>query len=53
MSLRTAVIGAGSLGSQHARIHSTLAAEGASQFVSVCDINEQTARAVSAERNAD
>src|SRR5687767_10320206 len=53
MSLRTAVIGAGSLGSQHARIHSTLAAEGASQFVSVCDINEQTARSVSAERNAD
>ena len=53
MSLRTGVIGAGSLGSQHARIHSTLAAEGASQFVSVCDINEQTARSVSAERNAD
>ncbi|HEX5966351.1 MAG TPA: Gfo/Idh/MocA family oxidoreductase [Pyrinomonadaceae bacterium] len=53
MSLRTAVIGAGSLGSQHARIHSTLAAEGLSQFVSVCDINEDTARSVSAERNSD
>jgi len=53
MSLRTAVIGAGSLGSQHARIHSVLAAEGTSRFVSVCDINEQTARAVSAERNTD
>jgi predicted dehydrogenase len=53
MSLRTAVIGAGSLGRQHARIHSALATEGASQFVSVCDINEETARAVSAERNTD
>ncbi len=53
MSLRTAVIGAGSLGRQHARIHSALAAEGASQFVSVCDINEETARSVSAERNSD
>jgi predicted dehydrogenase len=53
MSLRTAVIGAGSLGRQHARIHSALATEGASQFVSVCDINEETARSVSAERNSD
>ena len=53
MSLRTAVIGAGSLGSQHARIQSALAAEGASQFVSVCDINEETARAVSNQRNTD
>jgi predicted dehydrogenase len=53
MSLRTAVIGAGSLGRQHARIHSALADEGSSQFVSVCDINEETARTVSAERNTD
>jgi predicted dehydrogenase len=53
MSLRTAVIGAGSLGRQHARIHSVLAAEGSSQFVSVCDINEETARTVSAEQNSD
>ena len=53
MSLRTAVIGAGSLGRQHARIHSVLAAEGSSQFVAVCDINEETARSVSAERNSD
>jgi len=49
MSLRTAVIGAGSLGRQHARIHSVLANEGLSRFVSVCDINEETARTVSAE----
>ncbi len=53
MSLRTAVIGAGSLGRQHARIHSALAAEGASQFVSVCDINEETARSVAGERQTD
>src|SRR5688572_1781781 len=53
MSLRTAVIGAGSLGRQHARIHSVLAAEGASQFVSVCDINEETARSVATERQTD
>ena len=45
--LRTAVIGAGSLGRQHARIHATLAAEGLSEFVSVCDLNEETARAIS------
>ena len=30
-----------------------LAAEGSSQFVAVCDINEETARSVSAERNSD
>src|SRR5215216_3206528 len=48
--LRTAVIGVGSLGRQHARIHATLATEGASQFVAVCDINEETARTISSER---
>src|SRR5688500_20094996 len=53
MSLRTAVIGAGSLGRQHARIHSVLATEGSSQFVAVCVITEETARFVSAERNSD
>ena len=53
MSLRTAVIGAGSLGRQHARIHGALATEGTSQFVSVCDINEETARSVAAERQTD
>ena len=50
MSLRTAVIGVGSLGRQHARIHADLAAEGLSQFVSVCDLNESTARTVGTER---
>jgi len=51
--LRTAVIGAGHLGRQHARIHANLAAEGLTQFVSVCDLNEQTARAVSGERQTE
>src|SRR5689334_16225843 len=51
--LRTAVIGAGSLGSQHARIHAALAAEGLSQFTAVCDLNEETARSISSERQTD
>src|SRR5918992_4647522 len=51
--LRTAVIGVGSLGRQHARIHATLAAEGTSQFVAVCDLNEETARTISSERHTD
>ena len=51
--LRTAVIGVGSLGSQHARIHAALAAEGFSQFTAVCDLNEETARSISGERKTD
>src|ERR1043165_763146 len=53
MSFRTAVIGVGSLGRQHARIHATLAAEGAAQFIAICDLNEDTARSVSDERNVE
>jgi predicted dehydrogenase len=37
--LRTAVIGVGHLGQQHARIHAALAAEGRSQLICVCDID--------------
>jgi predicted dehydrogenase len=51
--LRTAVIGTGSLGRQHARVHATLAAEGACEFVAACDLNPETARAVSDERKTD
>jgi predicted dehydrogenase len=51
--LRTAVIGVGSLGRQHARIHAALAAEGASEFVAVCDLNEETARSISGERETE
>ena len=50
MTLRTAVIGVGHLGRQHARIHAALAAEGRTKFVSVCDLDEERARGVAAER---
>ena len=50
MTLRTAIIGVGSLGRQHARLHSNLAAEGLADFVSVCDIAESTAHAIATER---
>jgi predicted dehydrogenase len=53
VTLRTAVIGVGHLGRQHARLHAALAAEGLAQFVSVCDSDEQTAREIAAERETD
>src|SRR5687767_11273331 len=53
MTLRTAVIGVGHLGRQHARIHAALASEGLSQFVTVCDLDESTARSISSERDTD
>jgi predicted dehydrogenase len=53
MKLRTAVIGVGHLGRQHARIHSNLADEGLSEFVSVCDVDEQTASAIATERKVE
>ena len=51
MPLRTAVIGVGHLGRQHARIHSQLALEGLTDFVSVCDLSETTAREIGNERS--
>ena len=53
MILRTAAIGTGHLGQQHARIHAALAAEGRTQFVAVCDADEATARRISAERETE
>jgi predicted dehydrogenase len=53
MSLRTAVIGAGHLGRQHARIHHSLASEGHATFVAVADRVEETARAVASERETE
>lgn len=50
--LRTAVIGVGHLGKQHARLHAALAAEGICEFTAVCDIDEERARSVAAERDA-
>ena len=53
MKLRTAVIGVGHLGKQHARIHAELAAEGAAEFIAVCDLNEAVAGRVAAERQVN
>jgi predicted dehydrogenase len=50
--LRTAVIGVGHLGRQHARVHFDLATEGLTQFVSVCDVEDAIARSIGTERNA-
>ena len=47
------MIGVGHLGKQHARIHAALAAEGETQFVVVCDREEETARAIAAERETE
>ncbi len=49
--LRTAVIGVGHLGVQHARIHASLADEGRSQFVAVCDLDDQRAHAAAVAHN--
>src|ERR1051325_3943594 len=51
--LRTAVIGVGHLGAQHARLHAALATEGVCDFVSVCDLDEARAQNVAAERKTD
>jgi predicted dehydrogenase len=53
MTLRTAVIGVGHLGRQHARVHADIASEGQTQFVSVCDLNEETARSIASERGTE
>lgn len=47
--LRTAVIGVGHLGKQHARLHAALAQEGRSQFAGVCDIDEARAHEIAAD----
>jgi predicted dehydrogenase len=46
---RTAVIGVGHLGKQHARIHATLSAEGVSQFTHVCDLDAELVKSVADE----
>jgi predicted dehydrogenase len=50
LTLRTAVVGVGHLGRQHARIHSNLAAEGLTQFTLVCDLDEKIARDIASEK---
>ncbi|MGH9941574.1 MAG: Gfo/Idh/MocA family protein [Pyrinomonadaceae bacterium] len=51
--MRTAVIGTGHLGRQHARIHALLHAEGRARLVAVCDGDEATARRVAEERETE
>jgi predicted dehydrogenase len=46
---RTAAIGVGHLGAQHARIHAALAAEGGSQLIAVCDVDEERGRNIASE----
>jgi predicted dehydrogenase len=41
----------GHLGRQHARLHAALGAEGLCDFVSVCDLDPTTARAIATERS--
>jgi predicted dehydrogenase len=51
MILRTAVIGVGHLGKQHARIHAALAQEGRSQFAGVCDIDQARVNEIANQYN--
>ncbi|MBM3876867.1 MAG: Gfo/Idh/MocA family oxidoreductase [Verrucomicrobia bacterium] len=44
--LRVAVLGAGSLGKEHARLYAELAASGAVEFAGVFDVNAESARKV-------
>src|SRR5437763_9706135 len=53
MTLRTAVIGVGHLGRQHARLNAALDDEGLIEFVSVCDLDEETARNIAVERDTE
>jgi len=52
-NLRTAVIGVGSLGQHHARNYAEIAASNETEFVGVCDSNEENARAVAEKNNCD
>jgi len=53
VSLRTAVIGVGHLGQQHARIHADLGAQRRSDFAAVCDLDEARAINVATERQVN
>ncbi len=49
--LKTAVVGVGSLGRHHARNHVEIARSGKTEFVGVCDSNEENARRIAAEND--
>ncbi len=50
---RTAVIGVGSLGQHHARNYAEIAHAGSSEFIGVCDSNEENARTIAGKNNCD
>jgi predicted dehydrogenase len=50
-NLKTAVIGVGSLGQHHARNYAELAKEGKGEFIGVCDVDEENARAIAEKNN--
>ncbi len=50
---KTAVIGVGSLGQHHARNYAELSKEGGSEFVGVCDSNEENAHTIGEKNNCD
>ena len=52
-TLRTAVIGVGSLGQHHARNFAELSVAGTGDFIGVCDINEENARNAAEKNNCD
>jgi predicted dehydrogenase len=51
--LKTAVVGVGSLGRHHARNYAEIAANGQTEFVGVCDSNEENARQIGIQNNCD
>ena len=51
--LRTAVIGVGSLGQHHARNYAELSKKDDTQFVGVCDSNEENARTIGEKNDCD
>jgi len=53
VTLKTAVVGVGHLGKQHARIHAAMATEGFTDFKLVCDVNETTAQEIANEREVE
>jgi len=53
VTLRTAVVGVGHLGAQHARIHAALAGEGLSRFKTVCDLDADRGRQIGGEWDVD
>ncbi|HLM59473.1 MAG TPA: Gfo/Idh/MocA family oxidoreductase, partial [Pyrinomonadaceae bacterium] len=50
-NLKTAVIGVGSLGQHHARNYAEIAQTGNSEFIGVCDSNEENVRQIAGKNN--